>query len=298
MPAGLNSMTAYARAQGADESLAWAWELRGFNSRGLELRIRLPQGWDRLDPLLRQKVQAKIARGSLQISLTLRSDSSARQVRVNREVLARLAQVAQELHEEGLAVSPSADGLLGLPGVVEFSEEAEADEERQAARDLALLSDFDGALESFVKMRSDEGRRLAVPLHDHLNQIETAMQAAGASAAVQPRAIQERLRELVEELLQASPALPQERLAQEAALLVSRSDVREELDRIQVHLEAARALLSDGGAVGRRLDFLCQEFNREVNTLCAKSPDVELTGIGLQLKAAVEQLREQVQNLE
>lgn len=299
MPADLRSMTAYARAQGGDDTLAWVWEIRGVNGRGLDIRARLPHGFDRFDQPLRQRAQAKLHRGSLQIGLTLRRSSSSGDVRVNSELLAQYAEIAAELHEGGKAVSASADGLLALPGVLERAEEGETlDETRQAQRDAAMLADLDTTIESFIEMRRAEGQRLGALLSGQLDQIETAIETASACAAAQPDALRERLRGLVAELLEASPSLPEERLAQEAALLVGKADVREELDRLRAHLEAARALLAEGGAIGRRLDFLCQEFNREANTLCSKSPDVELTRIGLQLKAVIEQFREQVQNLE
>lgn len=299
MPADLRSMTAYARAQGGDDRLAWIWEIRSVNGKGLDLRARLPQGWERLDQPLRQRAQSRLQRGNLQIGLTLRSLAGAAPVRVNRALLEQLAEVARELHEEGAAVSATADGLLGLRGVIEPVEEGEAeDEAAEAAREAALLADLEVALDALLAMRREEGARLGALLEAQLAEIEQGVAAAAASAAAQPEALRERLRSLVEELLQASPALPEERLAQEAALLVGKADVREELDRLCAHLEAARALLAEGGAIGRRLDFLCQEFNREANTLCSKSPDVALTRIGLQLKATIEQLREQVQNLE
>lgn len=299
MPADLRSMTAYARAQGGDDRLAWIWEIRSVNGKGLDLRARLPQGWERLDQPLRQRAQSRLQRGNLQIGLTLRSLAGAAPVRVNRALLEQLAEVARELHEEGAAVSATADGLLGLRGVIEPVEEGEAeDEAAEAAREAALLADLEVALDALLAMRRDEGARLGALLEAQLAEIEQGVAAAAESAAAQPEALRARLRSLVEELLQASPALPEERLAQEAALLVGKADVREELDRLRAHLEAARALLAEGGAIGRRLDFLCQEFNREANTLCSKSPDVALTRIGLQLKATIEQLREQVQNLE
>ncbi|MDF2096265.1 YicC/YloC family endoribonuclease [Aquibaculum arenosum] len=299
MSADLRSMTAYARAQGGDERYAWSWEIRSVNGRGLDMRTRLPQGWDRLDNPLRQRVQGKLQRGNLQIGLTLRQTGEVAPIKVNRALLAELAEVARELHEEGAAVSASADGLLSLRGVLEPVEEsAEEDEAQRNRRDSALLADLDEALDQLMAMRRAEGTQLGSLLEGHLRDIEDGVAQASAHAATQPDALRTRLRNLVEELLQASPALPEERLAQEAALLVGKADVREELDRLHAHIQAARKLLSEGGAIGRRLDFLCQEFNREANTLCSKSADVELTAIGLQLKAVIEQLREQVQNLE
>jgi len=299
MTASLRSMTAYARAQGSDEQLTWTWEIRGVNGRGLDVRARLPTGFDRLDQPLRQRVQARLQRGNLQVGLTLRRGIDTSNIKVNRELLTQLAAIAEELHEQGRAVSASADGLLALPGVLERVEDSDTEQdEQQAARDAAMLVDFEEALADLIRMREAEGQRLGKLLTGHLDEIEAAIEAAKACAAAQPEAVRQRLSELLSELLEAAPALPEERLAQEAALLVSKTDVREELDRLRAHLEAARNLLSEGGAIGRRLDFLCQEFNREANTLCAKSPDVELTGIGLQLKAVIDQLREQVQNLE
>jgi uncharacterized protein (TIGR00255 family) len=198
---------------------------------------------------------------------------------------------------EGRAALPRADGLLALRGVLESGEEPEDEAEREQ-RQAALLTSWEKALDGLVAMRRGEGARLIPVLEARLGEIAHLVAAAEDSAAVQPEALKLRLRDLVAGLLDASPALPPERLAQEAALLVARADVREELDRLKAHLGAADDLMREGTAVGRRFDFLCQEFNREANTLCSKSADVELTRTGLALKAAIEQLREQVQNIE
>ncbi len=195
------------------------------------------------------------------------------------------------------AEPPRLDGLLAIPGVVVNAEEADSPEQRET-RLAALKADLERTLEALVEARRLEGARLAAVIGDHLDGIEALVEAAAGCAAVQPERLRERLRTQVEELLEAAPALPEERLAQEAALLIAKADVREELDRLVAHLEAARELVGQGGPVGRRLDFLCQEFNREANTLCSKSPDVELTRIGLDMKNAIDQLREQVQNIE
>jgi uncharacterized protein (TIGR00255 family) len=198
---------------------------------------------------------------------------------------------------QGRAAPPRADGLLALRGVLEGGEESE-DEALRERRQRALLANWEKALEALVAMRRAEGARLIPILEARLAEIARLVAAAEQSAAAQPEAIKLRLGEMVAALLDASPALPPERLAQEAALLVAKADIREEIDRLSAHVVAAQELLAGGGAIGRRLDFLCQEFNREANTLCSKSADVALTRIGLDLKAVIEQLREQVQNLE
>ncbi len=298
LAAPLRSMTGFARAQGEDERLTWTWELRTVNSRGLDQRYRLPSGWESLEPQARALVGERLARGSLQANLTVKAGRPATRLRVNREVLEQIVALTRELETELGAAPARLDGLLALRGVLEESDGEEEDEAARAARTRTVLDSFAAALDGLVAMRGEEGERLHALVAEHLARIAELEAAARACAAAQPAAIKARLRALVAELLEAEPALPEERLAQEAALLVGKADVREELDRLSAHLAASRALLAEGGAVGRRLDFLCQEFNREANTLCSKSADVELTRIGLELKGAIEQLREQVQNLE
>lgn len=295
--AALQSMTGFARSQGEDERVSWTWELRSVNSRGLDQRYRLPGGWEALEPEVRALAGEALARGSLQANLTLRSGKAPAKLTVNRAMLDQLVAIAKELETEVPAAPARLDGLLSLRGVLEESEEEES-EERQAARRAAVRDDFSTALAALVEMRRQEGARLQTLVHEHLERIAELEAAARTCAATQPAAIKARLTALLAELLEAEPALPEERLAQEAALLVGKADVREELDRLAAHIAASRELLAEGGPVGRRLDFLCQEFNREANTLCSKSADVELTRIGLELKSAIEQLREQVQNLE
>jgi uncharacterized protein (TIGR00255 family) len=297
MTAPLQSMTGFARTQGGDERLGWTWELRSVNARGLDQRFRLPGGWEELEPRARALAAERLGRGSLQANLNLKAGQAPVKLQVNREVLDRIVALAKELESEIPAAPARLDGLLALRGVMETVEEEE-DEAARGARLESVLQSFAEALDALVGMRRSEGARLGELVDAHLARIEELERAARAAAASQPEAIRRRLRELVGELLQAEPALPEERLAQEAALLVGKADVREELDRLAAHIAATRELLDGGGPVGRRLDFLCQEFNREANTLCSKSADVELTRIGLDLKGAIEQLREQVQNLE
>jgi len=230
------------------------------------------------------------------VTLTVTRAAGGTPFRVNRAALAEIMALAKELAAETGAAPPRIDGLLALRGVLEDAEEATAaaDERRLAA----MQRDFEAALAALAAMRLAEGRRLVPLLEARLGEIEALASAAARAAGAQPAAAKARLKEQLAALLETVPAIPEERLAQEAALIVARGDVREELDRLSAHVDAARSLLKEGGPIGRRLDFLCQEFNREANTLASKSPDLELTRLALGLKAAIEQLREQVQNIE
>ncbi|HEX4191891.1 MAG TPA: YicC/YloC family endoribonuclease [Stellaceae bacterium] len=291
------SMTGFARAEGHDGPLSWAWELKSVNSKSLDLRFRLPPGYDALELPLRALVTQRLKRGAISAGLSVARAGGTGNIRVNREALAVVMKLANDLAAEIEAAPPRIDGLLALRGVLESGDEApdEATRERQ----MKLLNDgFVQALEGLGTMRASEGARLDVVLSDRLNEIAALVKDAEGAAAMQPAAIKARLKELIAALTDAVPALPEERLAHEAALLVAKADIREELDRLKAHIDAAQSLMKEGVAVGRRFDFLCQEFNREANTLCSKSADLELTRIGLALKAAIEQLREQVQNIE
>jgi uncharacterized protein (TIGR00255 family) len=293
----VSSMTGFARADGHEDGVSWIWEVKSVNSKSLDLRFRLPPGFEALELPLRTGIAQRLKRGAVSVMLSLARAASGGGLRVNREALAQVVALAQELVAQGKAAPPRADGLLGLRGVLESGEEVE-DEARRERRQGALLQSFDVALRALATARADEGERLIPALEARLAEIAQHVAAAENSAAAQPQVLRARLAEMLAELLGASPSLAPERLAQEAALLVAKGDIREELDRLSAHIVAAQELLAEGGAVGRRFDFLCQEFNREANTLCSKSADVALTRIGLALKAAIEQLREQVQNLE
>ena len=236
----------------------------------------------------------------MSIALSVGRGDVAPGLRVNRDLLDQVIALAGELETSlgsGRVAPPRLDGLLAIRGVLETANEDEPAEET-AAREAAMQGDLEAALDDLVAARRGEGTHLKAAVEAHLTTVETLTAAAAACAATQPDALRERLKTQVEALLDSVPALSEDRLAQEAALLIARGDVREELDRLGAHVAAARALLAEGGTVGRRLDFLCQEFNREANTLCSKSSDVGLTRIGLDLKSAIEQLREQVQNIE
>jgi uncharacterized protein (TIGR00255 family) len=291
------SMTGFARIDGDAEGLGFAWELRSVNNRGLDLRLRLPNGFEGLEPQLRKEIGARLARGSIAAALTVTRPASQSRFRINTEALQQILQLIRELDARIEADLPRLDGLLGLRGVLETVEEVE-DPARREAQERAVTAAFSRALDALLDMRRSEGIALAAVIQGRLDEIAALAEAARRTAALQPETLRKRLRQMVSELLEAAPALPEDRLAQEAALLIQRADATEELDRLHAHVEAARGLVAEGGAIGRRLDFLCQELNREANTLCSKSSDLELTRIGLSVKAAIEQLREQVQNLE
>ena len=291
------SMTGFARGTGQDGSVAWAWEAKSVNGRGLDVRCRLPAGMDAFDPEIRRIAGELFARGSLSVSLQIDGGQGQTRLSVNREALDQMLDVCRELRQEVDAAPPSLEALLAIRGVVELAEEEEAPEAR-GQRDALIVSNLRETLDALLVSRRDEGARIASVLADQLDEIARLAEQAADNAALQPEALRARLTERVGALIDATPALPEERLAQEVALLLVKSDGREEIDRLRAHVAAARELIEAGGAVSRRLDFLCQEFNREANTLCSKATDVELTRIGLDLKVVIDQLREQVQNLE
>jgi uncharacterized protein (TIGR00255 family) len=291
-------MTGFAQTEGQLDPCQWTWELKSVNGKGLDVRCRLPQGFEVLEPAVRKRAQEKFSRGNVTMGLSFNRDRAGGGYRINEAVLTDILKALPDLKDRvGDAGPTSLDGLLGLRGVIEPVEEELAAEEKKQL-EAAILSSLDQALDALATMREQEGARLATVLGQQLNVIEGLSQQAETLAAMQPDAIRERLQAQVAELLAQVPALPEERLAQEAAVLMTKADVREELDRLKAHHQAASNLIDEGGSIGRKLDFLCQEFNREANTLCAKSADVKLTNVGIELKAIVEQFREQVQNIE
>lgn len=288
-------MTGFARTDGEADGISWVWELKSVNSRSLDLRLRLPPGFDLLEPQLRSTLATRCRRGNISATLSV-TRLTAPAVRINREMLAQIVGLLGELAGQIQAAPPRLDGLIGLRGIVETVEEEPpmVVETRRAA----VLDGWSAALDRLAQARSDEGARLFTALSSQCDELAGLVAAATASAAAQPAAIRARLQGLLAELAGLAPTMPEERVAQELAMLVTRSDVREELDRLRAHIGQAGELLRRGDAVGRQLDFLCQELNREANTLCSKSASLELTRIGLALKAGIEQFREQVQNLE
>jgi uncharacterized protein (TIGR00255 family) len=293
----LSSMTGFARADGVSGNYVWHWELKSVNAKGLELRLRVPPGWDAVEPPLRARATEALARGTVHANLTVQRAGVTPVVRVNEPVLAAVLSTVEEVTKRIKAAPPSADGILGLKGVIEIVDEDEREEDRRAG-EAAMIEGFAAALVSLAEMRTREGEALGRILCARLDEIAALIARAEAAPGRKAEAIRARLAEQVAALLETSTRFDPDRLHQEAVLIASKADIREELDRLVAHVAQARRLLDAGGPVGRKLDFLSQELNRESNTLCAKSNDVELTNIGLELKTVVEQFREQVQNLE
>lgn len=293
----LMSMTGFARIAGAGLGYRWTWELRSVNGKGLDIRLRLPPGLDPLDQPVRERIAARVQRGSLQISLSLQRETSATTLRVNEDLLASVLALIRRIEGDVPAAPATLDGILSIRGVLE-TVDAEDDPATAAELSGRLLADLDVALAELVVARRREGDAIGAVLLQRMDEIDRLRDAAERSPARTPEAIRKRLGEQVAALLDASSSFDPDRLHQEAVLLATRADIREELDRLTAHVAAARTMLLEGGAVGRKLDFLAQEFNRETNTLCSKANDRSLTAIGLDMKAAVDQLREQVQNLE
>ena len=293
----LSSMTGFARSHGTCGPYAWAWEVKSVNGKGLDLRLRFPPGWDAIEVPVRSRAAETLARGSIQANLTVERSGALPVVRVNTAVLDAVLATAKQLAKRVDMSPPSLDGLLALKGVMEVSEAEETEEERRSA-EAAVIAGFASVIAALAEMRRHEGEALGRILLARLGEIGALAERADKSPGRQPEAIRARLAEQIATLLSQSDRFDPDRLHQEAILIATKADVREELDRLAAHVGQAKRLIDQGGPIGRRLDFLAQELNREANTLCAKANDVVLTNIGLELKAAVEQFREQVQNVE
>jgi uncharacterized protein (TIGR00255 family) len=292
----LASMTGYARATGSVPGASFACEVKSVNGRGLDIRLRLAPGLDALEGDIRQLIGKMVSRGSVTFSLSVERDGAGGELLVNRQALATVLAALDDLKGKVEATAPSLDGILGLKGVLD-QRDSPMSAQAEEALVAAILDAASQALVDLVLARRQEGNQIAAILLDRLDQIEALVTQAEEHPARSREAILARLREQVAAIAD-DITIPEERLAQEALLLATKADIREELDRLVAHIANARQLIRGGGAVGRRLDFLAQEFNREANTLCSKSNAVELTAIGLDLKAAIDQLREQVQNIE
>src|SRR5918992_336706 len=293
----LSSMTGFARSHGVSGPYAWAWEVKSVNAKGLELRLRLPPGWDAVETPVRAKAAELLSRGTVQGTLTVTREGVVPIVRVHEAVLSAAIETKRDLAERIEASPPTLDGILAMKGVVEVTDQDEREDERLAAEAM-VVAGCGRALEALAAMRRHEGIALGTLLNIRLDEIATLTARAEAAPGRRPEAIKARLAEQIATILGSSERFDADRLHQEALLMASKADIREELDRLVAHVAQARSLLKQGGAVGRRLDFLAQELHRESNTLCAKANDLELTNIGLGLKNVVEQFREQVQNLE
>jgi uncharacterized protein (TIGR00255 family) len=293
----LSSMTGFARSHGSTGPYAFEWELKSVNAKGFDFRLRLPPGWDDIEPLLRKRGSDALSRGTVYANLTVKRAVATSTVRVNEDLLASVLKVASDLAAKTGAAAPTVDGLLAIKGVIEIVEPESSEAEEQAAR-AAVMAAFDDCLKSLIEMRRREGVALGQILGQRLDEIAQLAAKADAAPGRKPEAVKARLAEQIDVLLETSDRFDADRLSQEAIMIAAKADIREELDRIASHVAQARELIGKGGAIGRRLDFLAQEFNREVNTTCSKANDLELTNTGLEMKNVVEQFREQVQNLE
>ena len=290
-------MTGYARAQGGVPGIGFSVEIRSVNARGLDLRMRLTPGYDALEPEIRRRVGKALNRGSVTVNLNIEREGEDGRVVINHAALDAVLGALREVASRIEAAPPTLDGILALKGVLEQHDaplDADAEERLQAA----VLEAVDAALADLKVARQAEGRALEAILSGQIDEIARLRDLAEAHPGRGRDAILGRLREQIAELSAAGSGLSEDRLLQEALLLATKADIREELDRLAAHVASARSLLREGGPAGRKLDFLSQEFNREANTLCSKSNAVELTAIGLDLKAVIDQFREQVQNLE
>jgi uncharacterized protein (TIGR00255 family) len=297
MASPLASMTGYARAQGGVPGIGFSVEIRSVNARGLDLRMRLTPGYDALEPEIRRRVSKALNRGSVTVNLNIEREGEDGRVVINHAALDAVLGALREVASRIEAAPPTLDGILALKGVLEQHDaplDADAEERLQAA----VLEAVDAALADLKVARQAEGRALEAILSGQIDEIARLRDLAEAHPGRGRDAILGRLREQIAELSAAGSGLSEDRLLQEALLLATKADIREELDRLAAHVASARTLLREGGPAGRKLDFLSQEFNREANTLCSKSNAVELTAIGLDLKAVIDQFREQVQNLE
>ena len=293
----LSSMTGFARSHGASGPYTFEWELKSVNAKGFDLRLRLPPGWDELEAHAKKRAGEALSRGTVYANFNLKRANALSTVRINEDVLSAVLKVAHQLAGKIDAVAPSIDGLLSIKGVIEVAEPESNEDEDKAAKAAAIKA-FDEALDNLVTMRRREGTALGQILGQRMDEVEKLAGRAEAAPGRKAEAVRARLAEQVAVLLETSDRFDADRLNQEALLIAAKADIREELDRIASHISQTRELIGKGGAIGRRLDFLAQEFHREVNTCCSKSNDIELTNTGLELKNVVEQFREQVQNLE
>lgn len=299
-------MTGYARVEGTHEvgdgamEWQWSWELKSVNGKSLDIRFRMPGGHDALEIPARKQIGQKLARGSLSVNLMLSRRALTKTLSVNRELIEQILELQNNLEAEGKVYPspPRLDSLLAVRGVLEADEEGQLTPDDKEALHKALLAGLDEALDALVAMRAEEGTRLGEMLGGHLKTLSGLSASATNTADLQPGAQRERLKQQISELLEQTPQVSEERLGQELALLATKADIREEVDRLDAHVEACRDLIGKGGVIGRKLDFICQELNRESNTICSKAASLALTNIGLELKSTIEQFREQVQNVE
>ncbi|WP_321391348.1 YicC/YloC family endoribonuclease [Emcibacter sp.] len=293
----LSSMTGFARTQGQWENYSWVWEIRSVNGRGLDIRCRIPSGFEAMDQTVRGHLKKHIARGSLNVNLQMHRESEEVQVKVNQVALDQLVAIVVETSSNNHLPQPDISNLMSVRDLVQIIE-GEEDENFRKARDKAIEESFLEAIAALKENRLSEGAATSEMLQKIIIDIEASVAEATKVAAGQPNLIRDRFMDKVNALLDDNKGLDPDRIAQEVTILATKADVKEEMDRLVAHIDAARKLLVEKEPVGRKLDFLSQEFNREANTLCSKSSDIALTQIGLSLKASIDQLKEQVQNIE
>ena len=291
-------MTGFGSSEGVLGITSWTWEVKSVNGKGLDIRCRLPQGYEKADAVASLVSGKLFSRGNLSLNLAIQEEKNQNQYKINHSLLNQLVEAATALQSnvEGFE-KPRLDGLFAVRGVVEPTAEIDNNSDNPDLKEKILKS-LDAALSSLLQSRLAEGKHISIVLFGQLERINKLCEEAEKIISLQPVNIRKRLNQQIEELLGTFPSLPEERLAQESAILMIKADVREELDRLKAHVESAKILMEKGGVIGRKLDFLCQEFNREVNTLCSKASDISLSKIGLELKVVIEQYREQVQNIE
>jgi uncharacterized protein (TIGR00255 family) len=294
----LNSMTGFARDSANFADWTWSWELKSVNAKGLDIRLRAPSGFDALEPTGRASLSKLFSRGNIAVGLTLKRSGADAGYKINEGYLKEMLDVAKSIQAEIPDAAPlSIDGIMALRGVIEADDD-DMDEEIRVDLDKKLLNSLDIAARALVANRAEEGAQLSVVLTEFIDKLDNLLGQATDSVESQPATIRARLKDQIEQVIKDASQVDAVRLEQEIAILMTKADIREELDRLRAHIISVRELMSTGGAVGRRLDFLCQELNREANTICSKAHETALTRIGLDMKATIEQFREQVQNIE
>lgn len=291
----VNSMTGFARLNGAEDGYGWVWEAKSLNSKGLDARFRMPSGFDHIETIVRGALGKKISRGSLFINLNLTRPLKEPTIKINYELLDQMIAIARKYRSSKEDVD--VELLLAKRGVVELAEE-DQDHKITSSCETAIIKSFDILMDNVVSARSEEGAKLKKIGMAHIGELYSLIESAQSLTYLSAAQCTDRLRNQIDEALKGDSSISEDRLAQEIAIIVARGDVTEEIDRLRTHVESSSELFSQGGSIGRQLDFLCQELNREANTLCSKSSNADLTKIGLSLKLTIERLREQIQNIE
>jgi uncharacterized protein (TIGR00255 family) len=294
----ISSMTGFARGDGAADGLQWAWEIRSVNGRGLDIRLRLPPGFDAIEPAVREAISKRVSRGSLSVSLNTERQAGASAVRLNEALLNGVLKAAERVAQLTGGTKPDTASLLAMKGVLETADGGLEEPHVRAAREKALIASLEQTVDKLVEARRSEGKKLKAVVSSQVATIEKLAGEVRSSPSRTPDAIRSRLKDMIARILEQSDKFDADRLHQEAVIAATRADVEEELARLDAHVAAAREMLEESGAVGRKLDFLAQEFNSEANTLCSKANAVDITRLGLTLKSTIDQLREQVQNIE